>query len=214
MKTRLATLGALVLALVSLVAPASAAELHPVWSLGVSGGTTRFDTHLADYQWNLDVRPAWGAQAGASLGRLGLSLRAYQSSATQHVDASVADPAVRVTTVDVAGEFEVVRSRGFALLGRASGGRVALTYTPDQVQLATGSGTTTVDLAPVHAWSWGLGTAVRRDLASHWSVSLAMEHQAFAFDTAHRTGSTVTVERQGFGNWNGRFELARVFGTR
>lgn len=214
MTNRLAWVGAPVLALVCLAVPAGAVELHPVWSLGVSGGTTRFDTHLADYQWNLSARPAWGAQAGASLGRLGLALRAYQSSATQHVDVSVPDPTVRVTTVDLAGEFEVVRSLGFALLGRASGGRVALTYAPDHVELATGSGTLSVELAPVHAWSWGIGTAVRRDLASHWSVTLAMEHQAFAFDTAHRTGSSVTVERESFGNWNGRFELARVFGSR
>ena len=201
-------------ALVCLAAPASAAGLEPVWSLGISGGTTRFDTHLADYQWNLTPRPAWGVQVGASLGRLGLALRASTSSATQHVDASVADPVVRVTTIDLAGECEAARPLGFALLARTSGGRVALTYSPDHAELATGSGTTNVELAPVHAWSWGVGAAVRRELASRWSATLAFERQAFAFDTAHRTGSSVTLAREGFGNWNGRFELARVFGTR
>jgi hypothetical protein len=182
----------------------------------VTGGTTRFDTHLADYQWNLSARPAWGAQAGASLGRFGLALRASVSGATQHVDAaaSVTDPAVNVTTYDLAGEVEVVRPLGFALLARATGGRVALTYSPDRVELDTGGGTTTVALAPVHAWSWGGGAAVRREIAPRWTATLAVERQAFAFDTAHRTGSSVTVAREAFGNWNGRFELARLFGTR
>jgi hypothetical protein len=214
MTARFVRTAAMVLALAWLATPASAAGLHPAWSLGISGGTTRFDTHLADYQWNLSPRPAWGVQAGASLGRLGLALRASTSSATQHVDASVPDPVVRVTTVDLAGELEAARPFGFAVLARASGGRVALTYTPDHAELGTGSGTTSVELAPVHAWSWGIGAAVRRELASRWSATLAFERQAFAFDTAHRTGSSVTVASEGFGNWNGRFELARVFGTR
>ena len=211
---RIAAPALALLALICLAPAARAAGLPPVWSLGISGGTTRFDTHLADYQWNLSARPAWGVQAGASLGRMGLALRTSTSSATQHVDASVPDPVVRVTTLDLAGEFEAWRPLGFALLARASGGRVALTYSPDHAELATGSGTTSVELAPVHAWSWGVGAAVRRELASRWSATLAFERQAFAFDTAHRTGSTVTLAKETFGNWNGRFELARVFGTR
>jgi hypothetical protein len=209
-------IGAPVLALACLAAPAGAALPRPSWSLGVSAGTTRFDQHLADYQWDLSARPAWGAQAGASLGRFGLALRGSVSEASQHVDAaaSVTDPAVKVTTFDLAGEMEVVRPLGFALLARASGGRVALTYSPDQVEIPTGSGTATVDLAPVHAWSWGGGAAVRREVGARWTATLAVERQAFSFDTAHRTGSTVTFASEAFGNWNGRLELARLFGTR
>lgn len=218
MKPASLRIGAPVLALACLVlpAPAGAALPHPSWSLGVSAGTTRFDEHLADYQWDLSARPAWGAQAGASLGRFGLALRGSVSGASQHVDAaaSVTDPAVKVTTFDLAGEMEVVRPLGFALLARASGGRTALTYSPDQVEVPTGSGTATVDLAPVHAWSWGGGAAVRREVGPRWTATLAVERQAFSFDTAHRTGSSVTFAREAFGNWNGRLELARLFGTR
>jgi len=211
---RLLPMSAALVALVCSAVPASAAGLVPAWSLGISGGTTRFDTHLADYQWNLSPRPSWGAQAGAALGRAGLALRFSTSSATQHVDASVPDPVVRVTTFDLAGEFEAARPLGFALLPRVSAGRVALTYSPDHAELATGGGSMSVELSPVHAWSWGIGAAVRRELASRWNATLAFERQAFAFDTAHRTGSSVTVASEAFGNWNGRFELARVFGTR
>jgi opacity protein-like surface antigen len=215
-KSRATRMGAPVLALACLAAPAGAAVPRPVWSLGITGGTTRFDAHLADYQWNLSPRPAWGAQAGVSLGRYGLALRAGVSGATQHVDASasVTDPAVNVTTFDLAGEVEVARPLGFALLARASGGRVALTYSPDRLEIDTGGGTASVELAPVHAWSWGGGAAVRHAIAPNWTATLAAERQAFSFDTAHRTGASVTVAREAFGNWNGRLELARLFGSR
>lgn len=215
MTTASLRIGAPVLALACLAAPA-AAWPQPSWSLGVSAGTTRFDTHLADYQWDLSAQPSWGAQAGASLGRYGLSLRGSRSNASQHVDAaaSVTDPSVKVTTFDLAGEMELVRPMGFALLARASGGRTALTYSPDQVTIPTGGGTATVDLEPVHAWSWGGGAAVRREVGPRWTATIAVERQAFSFDTAHRTGSSVTFAHEAFGNWNGRFELARLFGTR
>lgn len=216
MTNRAARIGAPLLALACLATAAGAAVPRPVWSLGVSGGSARFDSHLADYQWNLAPRPAWGAQAGASLGRFGLALRAGVSAATQHVDAaaSATDPAVRVTTLDLAGEAEVARPLGTALLARAGAGRVAIGYSPDRVTLETGAGTTTVDLPAVHAWSWGAGAALRREVAPRWTATLAVERQSFAFDTAHRSGASVTFARETFGNWNGRLELARLFGTR
>lgn len=209
-------MGAPLLALACLATTAGAAVQRPVWSLGVSGGSARFDSHLADYQWNLAPRPAWGAQAGAALGRFGLALRAGFSAATQHVDAaaSVTDPAVRVTTLDLVGEAEVARPLGTALLARAGAGRVAIAYSPDRVTLGAGSGVTTVDLPPVHAWTWGGGAALRREVAPRWTATVAVERQSFAFDTAHRSGPSVTYARETFGNWNGRLELARLFGTR
>jgi hypothetical protein len=204
------------LALACLATAAGAAPLRPQWSLGVSSGATRFDPHFGDYQWNLAPHPAWGAQAGAALGRYGLSLRVWSAASTQHLDAaaSVPDPRVRTTTVDLAGDVRVAGLGGTALLARASAGRVAIGYDPDHVTFATAGGATDVELAPVHAWSWGAGAAVRRALSARWTATLAVERQAFAFDTAHRTGSSVTLAREGFGNWNGRLELARLFGTR
>lgn len=207
-----ARLGAPLAALVLCAAPAAAA---PAWTLGVSGGTTRFDAHLADYQWDVAAHPAFGAQAGVTLGRAGLALRAWSATSTQAIDAgaSVASARVRVTTFDLAGEAQVARLAGTALLARAAAGRVALGWSPGAVTLDTGAGTTTVALAPVHAWSWGGGAALRRPVAARWSVALAAERHAFSLDTAHRAGASVTLAREAFGNWNGRLELARTFGT-
>lgn len=204
------------LALACLAAVAGAAPLRPVWSLGVASGSTRFDSHLGDYQWDLAPHPAWGAQAGAGLGRFGVSLRGWSAISSQHLDASasVPNPRVRVTTVDVAGETRVASRFGTALLARASAGRVAIGYAPGSVTLDTGAGITTVQLDPVHAWSWGGGAALRHAVAPNWIATLAVERQSFSFDTAHRTGPSVTLAREAFGNWNGRLELARLFGTR
>lgn len=212
----LARIGAPVLALACLAAPAGAALPRPAWSLGVASGTTRFDEHLADYQWNVSPRAAWGAHAGASFGRFGLALRGWTSAAEQHVDpsASVTDPAVRVTTFDLAGEAELVRPLGFAVLARASAGRTTLSYSPDQVTLDAGGSPVTVELEPVHAWTWGGGAAIRRDLLPGWTATVAVERHSLGFDTAHRSGPSVTYARENFGNWNGRLELARLFGTR
>ena len=207
---------ATLLALAGLATTAGAAPLRAQWSLGLSSGVTRFDPHFGDYQWNLQPHAAWGAQAGAGLGRYGLALRVWTASSTQHLDASasVTDPHVRTTTVDLAADARIVGFGGTSLLARASGGRVLIGYTPDQVTLTTAGGSTAVELAPVHAWSWGAGAAVRQEIVARWTATLSVERQMFAFDTAHRTGSAVELAREGFGNWNGRLELARLFGTR
>jgi hypothetical protein len=209
-------LGAPLLALACLAAPAGAVPLRPWFALGLASGSTLFDSHLADYQWNLAPRASWGALAEAGTGRAGLALRAWSSASSQHLDASasITDPRVRVTTLDLAGEFELTRLLGTGLFARASSGRVALTYDPDRVTMDAGGGTTTVELAPVHAWTWGGGVALRHALAGPWTATLAAERQSFAFDTAHRSGASVALARESFGNWNGRLELARLFGTR
>lgn len=216
MTIRALRIGAPLLALACLSAPAGAALPHPAWSLGVAGGTARFDAHLADYQWNLAPRPAFGAQAAASFGRFGLALRGWSAGATQHLDAaaSVPDPAVRVTTFDLAGEAPLARALGTELLARASAGRASIAYSPDHVTLDAGGTPTSVDLAPIRAWTWGGGAALRRAVAPRWTATLAVERHSLAFDTAHRTGASVTYARETFGNWNGRLELARHFGKR
>lgn len=208
-------IGASAVALACLAPVAGASPGRPAWSLGLSCGTTRFDAHLADYRWNLAPRPAWGAQAGVARGRLGLALRASVSAATQHVDAAASPPeaAVRATTLDLAAEAEVARPLGFGLLARASGGRLALAYAPDRVEMNAGGSATTVELPPLRAWSWGAGAALRRALGPGWTATLAVERQAFALDTAHRAGPSVSYARESFGNWNGRLELARLIGT-
>ncbi len=209
-------IGAPLLALACLAPAAAAAPLAPTFSLGVASGTTRFDQHLADYQWDLAPRAAFGAQAGVSAGRFGLALRGWTATAHQFVDASasVPDPAVRVTTFDLLGEAEVARALGVSLLARASTGRVALGYSPGRVTLDAGGGPVVVALDPVHAWTWGFGGALRHGLAPGWTVTLGAERTAFAFDTAHRSGPSVELARETFGNWNGRLELARLFGNR
>lgn len=214
MTARALGIGAPLLALACLAPPAGAGLPRPGWWVGVAGGTARFDAHLADYQWDLAPRPAYGAQAGASFGRFGLSLRGWTAAATQHVDASasVSDPAVHVTTFDLAGEASLAHALGTEVLARLSTGRASLGWSPDHVTLDAGGGPTTVELAPVHAWTWGGGAALRRAVAPRWTATLAVERQSLSFDTAHRAGAAIAYARETFGNWNGRLELARHFG--
>ena len=57
-------------------APAAHAGGASRWlTVGALSGATRFDPHLADYQWRIDPRAAWGAQAIAGAGRVGAGLR-------------------------------------------------------------------------------------------------------------------------------------------
>jgi hypothetical protein len=185
----------------------------PWLAVGLASGSTRFDSHLRDFQWDLAPRAAWGASVTAGLGPADVSLRAWSSAASQVLGASVtpASAAVHVHTYDVAGELAIARAAGVTLLGRATAGRVVLSYAPDQAAVDTGTGTTTVGLAPVHAWSAGGGLALRRPLPGGFAVALAAERAGFSMDTAHRAGATIVTARDAFANWSGRLELTRVF---
>ena len=45
-----------------------------------------------------------------------------------------------------------------------------------------------------------------------FAIGTEVERRVFGLDTAHRAGATVVMDRESFGEWSARLELARVFG--
>ena len=215
-RARVAALAACV-AMVCCGATNARAAIASRWlSVGALSGATRFDPHLADYQWNVDPRGAWGAQALAGVGPVGAGVRVWRSSTTQHTAlADAPDPAVRATSVDLVGRARLLSRWGMGLEACANAGRLHLGYAPDHVVVAaSGGGGIDVALQPVDTWVAGAGFALRRGLAGPWSAAVEVDAQAFRMDTAHRNGSTIVMGKERFGEWSARFELARVYGRR
>ncbi len=99
------------------------------------------------------------------------------------------------------------------LIGRSSEA-LQLGWSPDEVVVSpSGSGSeVTKRFAPVHEWTGGAGAAVERALPGPWRAGVQVERRVFGLDTAHRAGATVVMDRESFGEWSARLELARVFG--
>jgi len=193
------------------------APAGPGWlSLGVLSGTTAFDHHLADYQWDVTPRAAWGLQALAGRGRATVGLRVWRAGTTQHIDyADVTNAAVHATTADLLGRVRLLAVWGTELDACASAGWIHLGYRPDHVEIsASGGPVTQVALGPVNAWSGGGGIAVRRRVIGPWTAAADVERQLFGMKTAHASGGTIVVGRESFGEWSARFELARTWGWR
>ena len=188
----------------------------PWLSVGLLTGTTRFDPHLADYQWKVDLKPAWGAQAIAGIGRFGIGPRLWQSQTNQHIElASTPDPKVRSTRLDLVGRGRLLSRWGTDFELIASTGWLRLGYAPEHVAIpSSGGGSIDVALGPVDSWSSGAGFAMRRGLIGSWAAGVEVESQMYAMDTAHRSGSSIVTRRERFSEWSARFELARVYGRR
>ena len=214
-RTRLAVLATCLA--VTCAAPAARAGIASPWlSLGALTGATRFDAHLADYQWKVDPRAGWGAQAIAGVGPVGAGVRVWQARTSQHIEfADTPNPAVHITSFDLVGRAQLLSRWGVGLEACASAGRMHLGYSPDHVAVTTsGSGSIDVALQPVDTWVTGGGLALRRGLAGPWGAAVEVDTQVFRLDTAHRSGSTIVTGRERFSEWSARFELARSYGKR
>lgn len=189
----------------------------PWVAIGGLTGATQFDGHLADYQWNVTPRAALGLQALAGVGRVGAGLRVSQVRTTEHIaQASVSDPSVHATRLDLEGRAQLLKTFGLRLDAFGTIGRLHLGYAPNHVTLAApggGSGIE-VELAPVDTWSSGMGFALRRQVLGDWSAGVELERQQFALDTAHRSGNSIVLQNERFSEWSTRLELARVYGRR
>lgn len=211
----LATLAAGTLA----AAPAHAAWPAPAtWvSVGVLSGTTGFGAGLADYQWDVSPRMAWGAQALAGAGPWSAGLRLWNAASTQAIGlGSVDEAAVAVTSLELVGRARVARVLGSELALTGSGGWVRLGWDPDQLEVPVGGGSPplTVSLDPVDTWIAGGGAALSRPLAGAWSAGLSLEARMFAVETAHRSADTIENANELFGDWSARFEIARRWDLR
>ena len=199
-------------------ARAANADAHHWLALAVLGGSTVFDSQLADYQWDVSPRAAWGASLMGGAGRFGVGTRVWTTTTVQHTGLAVpgGDPTVRSTTWDALGEARVTSALGTDVLLRANVGWLALRYSPDQLSVANpgGGAPIVVDFKPVNEWIGGGAVALRHALPGSWSTGLEVERRVFGLDTAHRNGSVIEERRETFGEWSVRLEVARWFGRR
>jgi hypothetical protein len=208
-----------VLLALAVLPPASAADTVPpqarptAWAaVGLLGGSTLVDGRLASYQWDIRPRAAWGAQALAGRGRVELGVRAWRSQTVQVLDlpAGPQAPAVRSTTLELLGRGLVGSVLGTRLWAGASAGRLRVDYRPDHVVVSPGGPGVGVvaDLVPVNEWTAAVGGALQRPVGSRWILGLDLDRRFFALDTAHRSGAVVVNQRENFGDWSARLELA------
>ena len=181
-------------------------------SLAVLGGGSRPLSSLADYQWDVRPRLAWGAETLAGSGPFAAGLRFWSTGTTQALGLSgQPDPAVSATSLELVARARVVTWRVLSLHATASGGRLALRWSPDHVTVDTGGTPVEVELAPVHEWVGGAGLALEAPLPGSWRVGLEGERRVWGLDTAHRSGSAVTYARESFGDWSARFSLRHAW---
>jgi hypothetical protein len=181
-------------------------------SASLLAGSAQPVAAMADYQWDVRPHAAWGAALQAGTGPFAAGVRWWRGGTTQAVNlAGVSDPAVRTGSVELTARARVARWRDAQLLATASGGRLAITYHPDRLTVATGGTPIEVALAPLHEWVGGAGVALQMPLAGRWSWGVETERRVFALDTAHRSGSSVTFARETFGDWDARVALARAW---
>ena len=194
---------------------AASASIEGGWvGLGVRVSATQLDDRLADYQWDVTPRAAWGAEAAVGRGRFGAGLRLEATRTVQDVGSSSGTPAVHRTTLELVGRGRLASRWGVAVLASASAGWLHLGYHPDRMAIESGSGTLVVDFEPIDTWVAGGGLMLERPLGGPWLVSFEIDHRVFDLDTAHRNGTAIAVGRERFGDWNARLGLSRVWGRR
>lgn len=207
-----AALAAMALALLGLAPVGPAKALERLVLLSALGGTAQPVADLADYQWDVRPHEAWGAELAAGSGPWSLGLRLWRSHTTQSLGLTGAsDPTVRTSSLDLVARARVAAWRGVGLEAMASGGRLALRYDPEHLAIGTGGTPIEVSLPPVHEWVAGAGLALQAPLPGPWSAGLEVERRVFSLDTAHRSGSTVVMARDTFGEWDARLALTRAW---
>lgn len=197
-------------------APPSPAASRGWLSVGLLTGSTQFDAELADYQWDTTPRLGWGLSGLVGRGRFAAGLELWRTGTTQAIGDLGAAPEVHATSLELVGEARIVGRWGTDLWVRGHGGRLRLGYQPDRITIQPPGPVSPieVELAPVAAWIGGAGAALRRPVASRWTVGLGVDARVFAIDTAHRSGDTVVYGRRSFGDWSIRCEIARMLGRR
>ncbi len=193
---------------------APAAESGWWLATGLGTGAVSPDQNLADFRW--DTRPAtqYALQAITGHGRWAGGLRYSRWATTQGtgLDQADPDPRVQLKTLELVGQVRLVELAGFEFWGTAAAGRVDLSYTPDQLTIATGTaaGDITVNYEPITETSLGFGLEIRRNFSRSLTAALQAERSGFSLDTSHRRGTEIVLERQKFANWSLRIQMAWV----
>jgi len=204
----------LALALLAGVASAAEGSPSPRWvAVSFMGGTAQPVSKLADYQWDVRPHAGWGVQALVGRGGLSVGPRLWRSGTTQALGLpGTPDPHVSSTSLELVTRTRLARWRTVECVALASGGRLAIRYQPDRLTLQTGGGPVELALGHVDTWIAGAGVSLHAPVAGGWTVGMETERRVFALDTAHRSGTAVTVARETFGDWQMRFELGRAWG--
>lgn len=193
--------------------PATAATAAGWWlATGLGAGAVSPDQDLANYRWDTGPTALYALQATVGRGRAALGLRFSRWATTQGTGLAqpTTDPQVQLSNFDLVGELRLVELAGFQLWASALAGRVAVSYTPDEVVIDTGGGAVTVAYKPITETNLGVGLALRRGFGRQWTASLAAERAGFHLDTSHRRGAEIVDERTLFANWSLRLQLAWV----
>jgi hypothetical protein len=180
------------------------------FGVSVLSGWFKADNALADYEWDTRPKPGWGIETAAGAGRYGLGLRLTQSATTQAMGsvASVSEATVTSRTLELVGRGNLVSFGAQQVFATASAGQLRISYDPDHVDIDTGGASPArVELAPVNTWTWGGGLGLERPLGKSLVGGVECSYRAFSLETAHRSGSTIVVGRDSFGEWNARLAI-------
>jgi hypothetical protein len=190
-------------------APASAGPLGAWAELGAHAGAAAPDPSLADYQWDVTPRAAWGAQALAGIGQGAFGVRWSRSETTQALGegASVPSAAVSLEALEVVARLSLVRAATLGVYATGTAGRLRLGYDPERVTIDTGGGPVDVELVPVSTFAWGGGLGIEHPLGRKWTGALEVTRRHWSLETAHRNGAAIEYGKRGFGEWNARFVL-------
>jgi hypothetical protein len=192
---------------------ASVARAEGQVGVGPTGGVLLLDPHLGDYRWETDARPVWGVAALASTGRLAGGARVWRASTSQATGIPGDDRAldVALTGIDAVFELRVATLLGARVLTTTSVGMARLDWSPDELTLADeiGGEPLTVRFEPIRALEGGAGLAVRRSLVWGLEAAAAAERSWFSMETSHRRSDEIVTQRETFGSWTGRVEIAR-----
>lgn len=197
-------------------APSPARALANV-SLAPWGGVLVLDPHLADYRWETDPRPVWGGTFAASSGRLAGGARIWRAT-TRQATGLPGDSrhfTVSLTGLQGTGEVTVAEAFGVRVGATGSAGVVRFAWTPREMTLddVILGEPIVVTADPIDEAVFGAGAVLRRALPFGFEAAVAAERTWFALDTSHRRGDAVVEERETFGSWTGRVEIARsLFG--
>lgn len=183
------------------------------WRIGVGPmiGGLAFDPTLDNYRWDVSPSLQTGAQAMLYHGRFATGARGWVSSTTQAsgIPGETQAPHVRLAGVEWVGEGRIVSYRGVQLWGAVHGGRLFLTYDPDQLTFDAGVGTPiTVAFDSISEWDYGFGLEIRGDLTAQLALALQAEHTSFSLDTAHRNGDEIVESRERFDQWSLRLQAS------
>jgi len=188
------------------------------WLLaGILTGSAKPDDHLADYQWDTSARLAYGGRLLAGRGRFAAGVGVWQSSTRQSTGFAGAgtDPVVTSTSWELTGEGRLVTVAGLDLLANVAGGRRHLAYEPDHMAIDPGTGTPVeVSFDAVNTWTGGGGIGARHRLGANLALGVSFDGRWYALDTAHRNGSVIEEQRETFGEWSARFEMAWIHAAR